>query len=379
MAPIRATSFIGQPNDAHADAVPRSLPQPQTLLPRGKRRELHVPANIVPGHAGTVFIRVRSARQGETKGGIEREQEMKKRAVAVLIAVSLAAVTGHHSPANAQSAWASVVTGLNMRQGPSTQYGVITTIPGGSTVPVHRCTSGYSWCEVSHAGRNGWVSARYLRDTRQAFNNRPIAEVGPQLGIALFDFIIGQIANAGPGGLGAGPHPGQACFYEHVNFSGASFCARTGQSAANIGAQWNDRISSIRVGPGVTVQACEHANFAGSCDRFARNVNRLAANDTISSYSVGGPFQVGDGRPGRVCFFEHRDFAGNRFCANEDQYAAFVGQAWNDRISSIQVEQGATLQACQHANLEGWCERYDGSVRRLAADRNDEISSYAIR
>ena len=273
---------------------------------------------------------------------------MRVKTLVATVALCMAAGFSYSPPANAQAAWANVITALNMRQGPGTQYGVVRTIPGGSTVPVYRCTSGYSWCEVSHAGTNGWVSARYLRDTRQVYSNRPIADVGPQLGIALFDFILGQIANAQdrPGQpQGSGPRRGQACFYEDVNFRGASFCANMGQSSAFVGNRWNDRISSIRVGPGVTVQVCEHANFAGDCRRYDHNANRLAANDSISSYRVGGPFQVGDGRRGRVCFYEHWDFSGNRFCADQGQSAAFVGQAWNDRISSIQVGPGATLRA----------------------------------
>jgi len=62
------------------------------------------------------------------------------------------------------SAAAQAVPGMatgnvNMRTGPSTGYAVITTIPVGAPVEVHRCDR---WCEVSYAGRRGWASGNYI-------------------------------------------------------------------------------------------------------------------------------------------------------------------------------------------------------------------------
>jgi uncharacterized protein YraI len=61
----------------------------------------------------------------------------------------------------AAAAPAVVSTDLNMRSGPGTQYGVITTIPGGATVDVDGCTG--SWCAVNFNGRSGYASASYLQ------------------------------------------------------------------------------------------------------------------------------------------------------------------------------------------------------------------------
>jgi uncharacterized protein YraI len=301
-------------------------------------------------------------------------------AISACIAVGLAAGVAFSEPAAAQSSSASVTTTLNMREGPSTGYRVLYAIPAGTVVPIFGCTSAYSWCQVAYGGRNGWVSARYLRDTRQAYNNRPVSDVGAQLGIALINFIIGQIAQGGggqptpPPGPGPGPGFGQACFYEHFNYEGASFCARAGQQYASLN-RFNDRISSIRVGPGVSVQACEHFNYEGRCNRYTGRNAQLAFNDAISSIRIGGPQQAG---PAQVCFYEHWDFSGNRFCASEGDSRAFVTTAWNDRISSIQVSPGASVQVCQHANFDGWCDRFNSNVRRLTENRNDQISSFTI-
>lgn len=50
--------------------------------------------------------------------------------------------------------------GLNVRSGPSTEYGIIHVLPAGQTVEV--LSERNSWLEVKlHGGRTGWVSARY--------------------------------------------------------------------------------------------------------------------------------------------------------------------------------------------------------------------------
>ena len=60
----------------------------------------------------------------------------------------------------AAAAPALVITNLNMRQGPGTNFGIITTIPGGSTVDVTGCTG--EWCNVVWGGMGGYAVARNL-------------------------------------------------------------------------------------------------------------------------------------------------------------------------------------------------------------------------
>lgn len=80
-----------------------------------------------------------------------------RRGVPALL-VAAAAMIGF---TGAAAAYPALVTAdLNMRRGPGTGYGVITTIPGGSTVDVGGCTG--SWCEVDWRGVSGWASASYL-------------------------------------------------------------------------------------------------------------------------------------------------------------------------------------------------------------------------
>src|ERR1700677_2482653 len=57
----------------------------------------------------------------------------------------------------AQAAPALATNNVNMRQGPGTNYPVITTIPGGSTVEVSGCQG--EWCSVVWRGRPGYAIA----------------------------------------------------------------------------------------------------------------------------------------------------------------------------------------------------------------------------
>jgi hypothetical protein len=52
---------------------------------------------------------------------------------------------------------AVVGTNVNLRQGPGTNYTVITLIPAGTPVNVSGCNAG--WCQVSSGGQNGYIIA----------------------------------------------------------------------------------------------------------------------------------------------------------------------------------------------------------------------------
>ena len=70
---------------------------------------------------------------------------------------------------------------------------------------------------------------------------------------------------------------------------------------------------------------------------------------------------------------------GAAFCIDDGQTYATLPAGWNDRISSIRVEQGATVQVCRETEFWGWCEQLTNSVPQLFGDRNDAISSVRTR
>lgn len=61
--------------------------------------------------------------------------------------------------ATAAAVPATVTTDLNVRSGPGTNYPVIGTLQGGTTVDVNGCRG--SWCRVA----GGWASGNYLDGT----------------------------------------------------------------------------------------------------------------------------------------------------------------------------------------------------------------------
>ena len=69
------------------------------------------------------------------------------------------AVVGSLAFSAAQAAPGVATGDVNMRTGPGTSYGKITTIPAGAPVEVFDCPS---WCQVAYAGREGWVSSNYI-------------------------------------------------------------------------------------------------------------------------------------------------------------------------------------------------------------------------
>lgn len=80
------------------------------------------------------------------------------------------------------------------------------------------------------------------------------------------------------------------CFYEHINYQGASFC--TGASSTWIGSSWNDRVSSVKVSPGYKVQLFEHINNGGRSLTLSGDIASLVSagfNDRTSSYKVTAP------------------------------------------------------------------------------------------
>jgi uncharacterized protein YraI len=64
------------------------------------------------------------------------------------------------SAAVADAAPARLASNTNLRTGPGTNFGIITTVPGGAVVNVIRCTA--AWCNVLWRGRPGYMIARNL-------------------------------------------------------------------------------------------------------------------------------------------------------------------------------------------------------------------------
>lgn len=217
--------------------------------------------------------------------------------------------------------------------------------------------------------------------------------------------IIGTAMLVGSAGLSAQwdrarvPRTG-ACFYEHANFGGQSFCAEVGDDATRVPNGADDEISSIRIYGNASVTVYQDSAFKGRSRTFTRNVRDLQDenfNDRITSYRVdAGGYSSGDwnsggfggagnawGRPqfprAGVCFFEDRNFNGDYFCSTTGTSARRVPPGTNNRITSIRVFGNAEVRVYQDENYRGSSRVFNVDSRNLRSSGwDDVISSYQV-
>lgn len=190
---------------------------------------------------------------------------------------------------SAAAAMAATATAyVNVRTGPGTGNAKVDVLSPGENVDIRECRSG--WCYVVHNGPDGWVSANYLDRGSSGGSGGSSDDDDPDVS---FSFGIGP---DGPSfGFSVGDQPNdrpvrqaQACFYEHFNYKGRSFCIDEGRSVRSLRQGWNDRISSVRLIGADSVRMCEDDNYNGFCRTAWRNQPQLGnyLNDEISSIRV---------------------------------------------------------------------------------------------
>lgn len=146
------------------------------------------------------------------------------------------------------------------------------------------CQQGYCYVDVPY-GYDGWVNANDLIYAQTS--NQQTFDQAYQLGLALGALITGQPI---PQTQQPAVQANQVCFYDRANFQGEGFCAPDGYAIDELPDGWNDRISSIQIPRGHSVEVCRNAEFAGTCQSFDRDVKRLPSrlNDRVTSLEVGG-------------------------------------------------------------------------------------------
>jgi hypothetical protein len=159
-------------------------------------------------------------------------------------------------------AW--LIKGQALFQGPGHAYVVTGALGDATRIRVDRCT--YRWCQIRAAGQRGWVS----RDN-VSFGQHPRGPfTGPRLGY--------------PGG-----GPGQVCFHEGRDFTGATVCAGTGTVVRDLLLFGLDnRYSSVSVEGNVSVTVCRDRDFSSYCERIIESQARLHRflDNNVTSYRV---------------------------------------------------------------------------------------------
>ncbi len=101
----------------------------------------------------------------------------------------------------AVEAASGVVNGtVNLREGPGTNFAVVTTIPTGSSVEILSCEG---WCELRFGEYTGWASARYVTADSAAETAAPEETTEPEVTVA--EAEVDTVSLASTEDVGPGP------------------------------------------------------------------------------------------------------------------------------------------------------------------------------
>ena len=166
------------------------------------------------------------------------------------------------------------------------------------------------------------------------------------------------------------PPKGKVWLYKHVNYGGGKKVYSTNKPS--IGAEFNDKFSSIKVGPGTEVILFEHNNYNGRKMILTSNDSNFVDddfNDIVSSIEL---------RPakGHAWIYKHNNYGGRRFIVSQDKSS--VGD-FNDEASSIKVGPNTKVILYKHNNYEGRDEERTSNDSQFGNDGfNDMLSSVKI-
>lgn len=158
---------------------------------------------------------------------------------------------------------------------------------------------------------------------------------------------------------------GRTCtFYEHADFGGEWREVGEHDEVPWIGSEWNDRISSMECHERCTATIYEHIDYGGESDRWngrARTMG-LRWNDRISSVRVSctgndsgitSTFGTGEESRRSCSFYADRNFEGASAVLAEGEDGSWVGDRWNDRISSIRCRAGCAAEVFRDIHYDG--------------------------
>jgi hypothetical protein len=205
----------------------------------------------------------------------------------------------------------------------------------------------------------------------------------------------------------------QACVYQDGEYKGLSLCLAVGEEDADLtlrtwttnlsSGNWNDRISSVKVGFNTKIVLWTDINFGGdrvilqydSCNNTSPRWSNMPKgwNDRVSSFKVMSCDNiVSDPGVGanQVIFYEHRDYGGMTLPYNGTADVRDLTQVttnlspanWNDRISAIAI--GSSMKVIFYKDIN--CPQPPGengiltvsSPCLVSSGWNDKISSFKI-
>ncbi len=146
----------------------------------------------------------------------------------------------------------------------------------------------------------------------------------------------------------------------------------------------NDRLSSLKLSPGVEVILYEHVGYRGKQERLVYDDGNLrdnyVGNDCVSSLRiVRHEAESHDREPSRdvIMLYEHPGFRGSELAVRSDIRDLRGTQLGNDRLSSIRIPQGYVVTIYADIDFQGPSETLLADDRDLADNwiGDDRVSS----
>jgi uncharacterized protein YraI len=112
--------------------------------------------------------------------------------IAVVVAVVVAGAAGatlSPSAAHAQDPNAYLLTNVNLRAGPGTEYPVIITVPNRAQIAILGCLEDYNWCDIAFEDQRGWMRSIYLSYWYNEYYY-PLRDYAPQLDLQIVSFDV---------------------------------------------------------------------------------------------------------------------------------------------------------------------------------------------
>ncbi len=164
-----------------------------------------------------------------------------------------------------------------------------------------------------------------------------------------------------------------------VNGAGGWEIVHTGPvEVAWIGAAHNDRVSSLRIGAGYTVEVFRDWAFNGPAQTYvgpqAVGLGAHGMNNQLSSYKLyaTAPLTLREHGLGTA--------GGWEIAQPAPVEVSWIGGAHNDQVSSLVVGAGYTVEVFRHARFQGTSQTYVGpqSVDLSGNTLDNQISSYKV-
>jgi hypothetical protein len=178
--------------------------------------------------------------------------------------------------------------------------------------------------------------------------------------------------------------------YEHARYEGKWLQVKQGKLSQSDPSNfnWDNVISSFRVGAGQKVTFCDNdnCNNSGAWNQSFEVVGPHESdwvdvwNDRITHIRIEPHWG------GAVTIFESFNCQGNSriFYDGDYDFGAFVARIQNDRAKGIKVDKATTAFLYQHGGFGGWMKQIEGpathcNLNDLSGARADDASTLKVR